>query len=62
MQRHMKNLRLIKRRVTGLIQGYRQVTYTHNKHQTVHAYKRELSVCLFSCVEYWRYSELENKS
>ena len=42
--------------------GYRQVTCTHNKHRTVHAHKRELSDCLFSCVENWRHSVVENKS
>ena len=42
--------------------GYRQVTYTHNKHRTVHAHERELSFCLSSCVENWRYSVVENKS
>ena len=37
--------------------GYRQVTCTHNKHRTVHAYEREPPVCLSSCVENWRYSK-----
>lgn len=33
-----------------------------NKHRTAHALRREPSVCLLSCVEYWRYSIKENKS
>ena len=36
--------------------GYRQVTFTYNKHGTVHAYEREPSYCLSSYVENWRYS------
>ena len=45
--------------------GYRQVTFTYNKHGTVHAYEREPSYCLSSYVENWRYSkgrEQEHKS
>lgn len=39
------------------LSGYRQVTSLHNKHKIVHAYGHELSVCLFSCNENWRYSK-----
>lgn len=48
--------------VSGFCISYRQVTCTHNKHRTVHAHERELSFCLSSCVENWRYSVVENKS
>ena len=48
-----------KRRVPSVLafsSGYRQATFTYNKHGTIHAIERELSYCLSSYVEYWRYS------
>ena len=36
--------------------GYRQVTCISTNDRTVHAYERELSICLSSICEYWRYS------
>ena len=43
----------IKRRVPSILafkSGYRQATFTYNKHGTVHAIERELSYCLSSYV------------
>ena len=42
--------------------GYRQVTLLVISTEWFTPYEREPPVCLFSRVEYWRYSSLKNKS
>ena len=46
----------------AFISGYRQVTTRITSTEWSTPNEREPSDCLSSCVEYWRYSRLENKS
>ena len=58
----MKKTKAWNHSMTCLISGYRQVTIRTTSTEWSTPKEREPSVCLSSCVEYWRYSKWENKS
>lgn len=58
----MKKTKAWNHSMTCLISGYRQVTIRTTSTEWSTPNEREPSVCLSSCVEYWRYSKWENKS